>query len=66
MCEMIYHGRGKSYRGWIYLVAGFAPLFKIPFLENHTFIFLDWAAIVAGFGLLFAGVHQLFIANAED
>ncbi|MFA5767873.1 MAG: hypothetical protein WC919_08195 [Candidatus Paceibacterota bacterium] len=62
--EMIYHNRGKKYRGWTYLIAGFAPLLKIPFIENYMFI--DWAAFAAGFGLLAVGMSQLFAANAED
>jgi hypothetical protein len=62
--EMLYHDRGNRYKGWIYLIAGFAPLFKIPFIENYLFI--DLAAFAAGFGLLFIGVSKLFAANAED
>jgi hypothetical protein len=62
--ETFYHDRGKRYRGWIYLLAGFAPLLKIPFIENYMFI--DWAAFVAGFVLLAVGVTQLFAANAKD
>jgi len=61
--DMIRHNRGNKYRGWVYLIAGFAPLFKIPFLENCLFI--DWAAFAAGFVLLFMGMNKLFAANAE-
>jgi hypothetical protein len=62
--EMIYHSRGRRYRGRVYLLAGFVPLLKIPFIENYMFI--DWAAFVAGFYLLAIGMGQLFAANAED
>jgi len=62
--EMIYHNRDKRYRGWTYLIAGFAPLLKIPFIEHYMFI--DWLAFAAGIGLLATGMTQLFAANAED
>jgi predicted membrane channel-forming protein YqfA (hemolysin III family) len=62
--EMIYHNRDKRYRGWIYLIAGFAPLLKMPFIEK--FMFIDLMAFVAGIGLLITGMMLLFAANAED
>jgi hypothetical protein len=48
----------------MYLISGFAPLFKMPFSENHLFI--EWLAFFCGIMMVFLGTYMLIAANKAE
>ena len=66
--EAITKSRSRKYRAWVYLIAGIAPLAKLPLTDfdgNSWIVILNMLAAVAGVGLC-VGSIGLFIPDSPE